>query len=172
MDGVRSRVRALVRSSPSPQSSRIQSRLLLLVKLGGVLLWIRLGIGFSFKGRIILIDMSGPWRGLHYFTCTRGTKIFSIFFCLRNKEPADLERVMSIYCMMMLLTSGFTHDVKDVKETPRHTGPHFAANQTQFMIDIGTFECLYQKIFWESPGLDEKPPPPTPPKWYLRRITY
>ena len=68
---------------------------------------------------------------------------------------------MSIYCMMMLLTSGFTHDVKDVKETPRHTGPHFAANQTQFMIDIGTFECLYQKIFWESPGLDEKPPPPT-----------
>jgi hypothetical protein len=26
---------------------------------------------------------------------------------------------------------------------------------------IGAFECLYQKIFWESPGQDEKPPPPT-----------
>jgi hypothetical protein len=61
VDGVRSRVRALVRSSPlPPQSSGIQSRLLLLVKLGGVLLGIRLGIGFSFKGKIMLINMSGP----------------------------------------------------------------------------------------------------------------
>jgi hypothetical protein len=74
-----------------------------------------------------------------------------MFFCLRNKEPADLERVIS---MIMQLTSGFTYDVKDVKEAPRHTGLYFS------MI-IGAFECLYQKIFWESPGQDEKPPPPT-----------
>jgi hypothetical protein len=96
--------------------------------------------------------------GIALFYLHPWDKIFSMFFCLRNREPADLERAIS---MIMQLTSGFTYDVKDVKETLRHTGP---ANQTQFMINIGAFEWLYQKIFWESPGQDEKPPPPTPPK--------
>jgi hypothetical protein len=64
-------------------------------------------------------------------------------FCLRNKEPADLERVIS---MIMQLTSGLTYDVQNVEGTPRHTGLHFSANQTQFMI-TGALSVFIETYF-------------------------
>jgi len=138
---VRSRGRALVRSSPPPQMFQNPEQVTATGQGGWSTAWDSAWDWIQLQGHNNINRHEWSMAGIALFYLHPWDKIFSMFFCLRNKEPADLERAIS---MIMQLTSGFTYDVKDVKETPRHTGP---ANHTQFMINIGAFEWLYQKIF-------------------------